>query len=663
MPENLAKQNVSNITQSSIYGRINHKLNDHSFYELTVSYSSNNDESGRRKDLSSPNYFKGYDMWYPQDIYTLKGSDLVAGSNHILDNYEKLTNPFGKSADGYLDMETTLLNPLTGYKEGAGNSTGSYNPYGLPNFFATSGAGGGVSYRKGSYFQADGSYTNDFSIGKFNHSVKTGFEARFYQMELHSNSMPYDGSPFFDVYTDEWGGNLYSDDQKAKDAAAKPMKPWRGSFYVLDQITYKGVIISPGLRFDFFNPNSIYRIPSFNFVSITADSGFAQSKLKMQLSPRINVTYPITDRSNISIAYGLYFKMPELQNMYDAFVISQIRGNQILGDPNMEAQRQNTYQVSYVNQLTDDFAMDVSFYYKDIYNQLGTKKIPAIPVPYDLYAVSEFGNSRGLEVSLRKRPMDHLGLTLNYNLSYTTGTSSSPGSNYNAPVDPYTNLPAYPLVEYPLSYDRRHRVNANINVFWGNNEGPSIYGLNLLENAQINLTAFYQSGTPYTRVDASGKLISEYNAERLPSIWSTTLRVQKAFLLKDWFGDGAGNSSIEIFFDIENLLNNTQIASFYTRTADPNDDGVSFYRKQTDIGSSVAYYKEADYARSETFGSEQYDSYGNRLYSTYADFDNNGIVTQAERFQSYINYLTTARQFKGNYLAPRQVYFGMMFRF
>jgi len=137
-----------------------------------------------------------------------------------------------------------------------------------------------------------------------------------------------------------------------------------------DQISYKGIIISPGLRFDFFTPITKHRTSTLQFTSITSDSGFADSKMKYQISPRINVAYPITSNSKVNIAYDLNFKIPELQFLYDGFATTRLRGNQILGNPNMDAQRENSYQVSYESQLSDDFALDLTAYYKDIYNQI-----------------------------------------------------------------------------------------------------------------------------------------------------------------------------------------------------------------------------------------------------------------------------------------------------
>jgi hypothetical protein len=38
-------------------------------------------------------------------------------------------------------------------------------------------------------------------------------------------------------------------------------------------------------------------------------------------------------------------------------------------------------------------------------------------------------------------------------------------------------------------------------------------------------------------------------------------------MLRDYFGEGAGKTSIEFFFDINNIFNRTAMSGFYTTTA------------------------------------------------------------------------------------------------
>ncbi len=662
IPESMAKQTVLNQVVNSYMVRVNHTLDQNSFYEFTLSNTTNNDEDAKRKNYDDPGYFSGFEVWYPQDQWQVLGGEMIKGqTDKVIDQYTPIIKPKQMSKDKYLVADFPVVNPLTGYYEGASSTAGTQNPYGITGLFNYHGDDN-FSFRYGNYWQADGNYTLS-KDGQFSHMFKTGFELRFYTLEKHSNSLPWDSNPFFDVYSDRWGGNLYAENDAVKQLTSKAYQPWRGSFYLMDQIKYKGIIITPGLRFDYFNPNSKYRVTDKpEFIRITDQSRFATTDAKWQISPRINIAYPITERSNIKINYGLYFQMPQMQYLYDGYSIEQLRGNQTLGDPNMEAQRTNTYEIAYSNQITDEFAFDVTAYYKDMYNQVGIKYVPAVPTPFYQNAVAEYGNARGLEFTIRKNPADHISFDLNYNLSYAIGTSSDVYDNYLRPVDPYTGKQSFPLGEFATTSDRRHRINMNLMFFWGNNEGPSLAGINILENANISFTTFYQTGTPYTRQDVAGADIGEFHSERQPSLTSTDLRLSKSFRLSDWFGDGAKMSQIEFFAQISNLFNFTGVTGYNARTGDPIDDGVSFRRPVSDFGLTP-YFKEANFGRAETLSSEQYDTYGNRFYSEAADFDKSGTVTQEEKWTSYSNFLLDRAQFRGNFMRPRTVYAGIMFRF
>lgn len=675
VPENIAKQNVFNQIVANFNGILNHRLSSNSFYEIRVSNTTNNDDASKRLifvnpdfflgyKLTTPNpdFFSGYELTTPQDEYTVELSQLVPGRDKTLDQFQPVSE-LRRTVDGYYFADIPVVNPLTGYIEGPTSTSGSQNAYGIIGVFVAHG-NNALQFRKGNYWQVDGNYNLELDDGDFLHSFKTGFEVRLYSIRRHYNGQPWEGNPFEDVYTDEWGGNIYAYDQPiAYEKTSKGYNPMSGAFYVQDQITYKGIIFTPGLRFDYFNPNSEYRTILNPFQPAGfADSSFANTSSKIQVSPRINVTYPITERSNISISYGMLFMMPQMQYMYDGFGVIQLKGNSIIGNPNLDAQRVNQYSIQYSNQLTDEFAFDVSAYYKDIYNQLGISYVSAVPDPYFLYAVADYGNSKGLEFTLRKMATNHFGFNINYNLSQSISTSPGPTSNYLVPQDFYTDKPAYPLAPFPTSSDRRHRVNVVLNFVWGRNEGPMIGSFGLLENTLINLTGFFQSGLPYTRTDKAGNALGEQNSERQPSIWNTSLRFQRGFWLKDWFGDGAGRSKIDFFIDVDNLFNVRNVVGVYSRTGDPIDNGVSFYVPITSYPATT-YYKEANYGIPDSFSAEQYSRYGDRFYNVNGDWDKNGTVTQLEKRLSSEQQLEDSINFRGNFQAPITVHFGLIFQF
>jgi outer membrane receptor protein involved in Fe transport len=119
------------------------------------------------------------------------------------------------------------------------------------------------------------------------------------------------------------------------------------------------------------------------FIPISSEYGFADAKVKVQISPRINVNYPLTERSYISLNYGQFFQAPMADYLYNLFNTEMLsNSNAPIGDPNMEAQRTNQYEASYRNQITDEIQIQFTAFYKDIYNQLGVIDVQTTPTSY-----------------------------------------------------------------------------------------------------------------------------------------------------------------------------------------------------------------------------------------------------------------------------------------
>jgi hypothetical protein len=672
--ERVAKQNATNVLTSNFMVRLNHTLSENSFYEFTVSQQTNSDESARRKTYGDPDIINGYDLYKPEDNYVndnnkreggIKPKDDPDGfGDKLIDIYQQI-NGVRKSTDGQFTDQFPVINPLTGFYEGLANRRATNNAWGLPFFFNSSGNTSGFAYRYGGYLQVDGHYTIDLKDDDFGHQIKAGFEARIFNQDLHSNPNPWDGAQNTDVYSNQNGGNLYAENQETFDITSQPKSPKKISLYVTDQISFKGLIITPGLRLEYFDPNSPVRTKYAEWIKISelgTEGLFADASAKMYLAPRINVNYPLTERSKISINYGIYYKMPELQRMYDGTNLDELYGGSVVGNPDMKPQRSNDYQVTYDNQLTDEFMVNVAAYYKDIYNQLGYAYVQAVPVPYNLAQVSEYGSNKGLEFEIRKLPTDNFGFRFNYTIAQILGTSTGATSNVNIVNDPITQKPAFPLNEFPLDRDIRHRANLIFDLVWGNDEGPEIFGFKPLANARINISGTYRTGFPYTFTQPNGTPLGERNALRGPDLISTDMKILKAFKMSDFFGDDFNNSRIEFYLDVTNFINRTVAVGLYSATNDPNDNGFDLYRELGTF-NNITYYKEANLGNSETVAIDQYDFYGNRMYNAQADHDNNGRVTIEEVYQSYIDYTEFRIQQRPNFQAPRQIFFGVNFTF
>lgn len=664
--ERSAKQIVVQEFSSNAFAQINHQLGENTFYELRASFNTKVTETGKRVSNAAPGLFSGWTLYYPVDQIRFEGASYAKGANQVLDAYEYL-RATQLSADGYQRLDATRPNPITGFIEGPADYQTTANPYGLLGYFAKYGNEGGIDFRKATYWQADGSITHTTLAGDTRHIIKGGFELRLLTLARHTNGNPWDGNPFYDVYGSEYGGNLYyvvdtTNVKKSQEVLAQSLQPFQpitGAVYFQDQIIFKRLVFTPGFRLDYLDPRSLYRTRPEYFVGINSDTGFAQASKKLYFSPRLSITYPVSDdgRQNFNLSYGVYYQVSPFSNYFDSFNVINLRPGSILGDPNLALQSTNQYQVSYNHQLSDNFALTVTGYYKDIYNQPDIAYVRSVPISYYLQTVSAYGNSRGIEFTFIKRTADNWGFNVNYSLASATGTASN--STTVVAEDPQTGRPAFPVEPFPLSFDRRHRVNGSISFQWNTDEGPRIGGIPFLENFNINISGVWQTGVPYTPVNGQSQAIGAYNSGRYPATWNTELRVIRTIPLAGFLG---GQTALDLILDVSNLLNYTGAISFYTTTGDPDYDGRALNRP---IGTfpSTLYYRDADPKNKATTDAQQYDRVGNRLYNNIVDYNSDGVVTQEETYQGYQRYVQDVVNRRGNYQYPRQVFFALAFRF
>ena len=74
---------------------------------------------------------------------------------------------------------------------------------------------------------------------------------------------------------------------------------------------FTSMILNAGLRLDYFNANALYAPDPFKPTSdlIDADGKFT-------LSPRIGISFPITDEGIIHFSYGHFYQLPPFRYLY-----------------------------------------------------------------------------------------------------------------------------------------------------------------------------------------------------------------------------------------------------------------------------------------------------------------------------------------------------------
>lgn len=670
----LLERDMQQVNQNTIINRGSLRyfqaLDNASYFEVIGSYVRHRNEIGKKDETKDYGIFDVYDIYAPED----------KDGNVAIDRYYAPEQDV--QLNSYLSSKISSFarNPITGLFEGGEVSGASRNPYGLldPGNFPVHGNDRSLEIRESTVLDFKGNYETNFDLGEVKTQVKTGFEFKQSTLRRHENNLPWETNPFFDIYG--YDANYFTNDTTGtlRDFFSKPYKPIEGALYVSTRFDYKSILFQPGVRFDFIDPNT--KVPPAKRGRVEDIVNELQSSenasLKFQVSPRIGVSYPITESSQFRVNFAVMFKMPDFDNLYDNAYGDAQRGNQLFGNPNIEPQKALIYEMGYEAEIAENYYLDISAYYRDIYNQTGVTYVPAIPSPYILYSVTEYGNVRGIEMTARGRLTDNISAELNYTLQKAVGTASEPGANYSTligSVDPYTGeQQKLPLTEYPLNYDQTHTLNASLNLVWGDGQGPTIGGLKLLENTMVSVTGTFASGLPYTRETEKGQPTTEFNSQRLPSGFSTEAHLERGFKLRDIFGESVGNLELSFYADVFNLLNNTSAATIrlsrvsggsrYSITGSPDNDGSAMNRQIGDF-ISTEHYKDINPNRPETWDVQQYDRFGTRYYNPYADSNLDGVVTQQERYEGYQRYIATIQTLHGTYQTPRTVAVGFKLKF
>jgi outer membrane receptor protein involved in Fe transport len=337
--------------------------------------------------------------------------------------------------------------------------------------------------------------------------------------------------------------------------------PQEFAAYVQDKIELGDIIINAGLRFDAFRPNEKYpietRTESFNLGS---PGNLAEATNKYQLSPRIGISFPISERGAIHASYGHFFQMPAYQYMYNEplFVLNKFQlEDRYLGNANLDAEKTINYEIGLQQGLTSDIAINITAYYKDFRNLLGVERITTIDaVGYFRYVNRDYGNTRGITLGLSKNTGFVTG-GLNYTLSFANGSSSDPNTLYL--IETATRVGG-DAVQFPdrqiqaLDWDQRHTLNSFINV-----GQPGDW--------TIGFVGWLNSGQPYSpqfleRFDITER---EYlNSGEKPLNWSVDLKGQKFFAIA-----GVG---LMAFLQIDNLFDNLNEVDVFNTSGRANQN-------------------------------------------------------------------------------------------
>lgn len=367
-----------------------------------------------------------------------------------------------------------------------------------------------------------------------NNELKLGLQGKNHMLQLK------------DIYGVKRPLNLqYVDDYKTS-------APYELSGYFQDKIEFQYLVINLGLRFDYMNANVSFRNNPLDPNSII------KVKPRSQLSPRIGIAHPISDRTKLHFSYGHFFQNPNYNRLFENKEYKISTREPIFGQPSLDAERTVAYEVGLTHQFTDRMALSLTAYYKDITGLIGTHYLfPYVEgryIGYTLYVNEDYAYSKGFEVNIDLRPDEYFSGGITYTYSVAKGSSSSETEQYPGTQES--------TLLYYLDFDKTHVFHASGTVTIPNGEGPELFGANIFENMDLSMVFSLSSGYPYT---PSGRDVGFVirNSFRLPTTYSIDVEIGKEWSISKTF-------KIRVFAEILNLTNHKNIIDVYTDTGDPD---------------------------------------------------------------------------------------------
>ncbi len=344
----------------------------------------------------------------------------------------------------------------------------------------------------------------------------------------------------------------------ANDTTAYRFKPIQLAAYIQDKIEFKDMVINIGLRWDYLDPKSPFVATSEN---LTEQGKVEPAEKKIHFSPRLGFGYPITDKAVLHFAYGMFTQNPDYNLFYRGFNFGSplypfpdIARHFIVGNPNLKPERSTIYELGTAVELAQDIAVNVTLYYKDIYNYVSTRYFPfAQPQDYFTFVNEDYANSKGIEISVEKRFSNYFSARINYTFSRAEGNSQSEFTHYNEYINASVLQEVPPKKTITLAWDQPHTLNFVIDI-----RNPGNWGLNFFGR--------FGSGLPYSPTDARGRLVAERNSARLPWSGSVDVRFNKDFRI-------AGLEE-RLFVDITNIFDKRNVFNVFSTTGSPTFDLV-----------------------------------------------------------------------------------------
>lgn len=305
--------------------------------------------------------------------------------------------------------------------------------------------------------------------------------------------------------------------------------PITGSTFFQDTAHYRGLIVNAGLRLDFWAPGQevekvmanpgdyLFITPEMADEFYSSTSGFAGRRWKTRLSPRIGLSFPVTERDKFFFNYGHFSQWARFAYVYPQLETQTATKVQLLGNPNLDPKVTVEYEAGVQHEFGGLWSMGVTFFNRDIYDyaksvsmrpvEISADDTPdpddtgSVPISPVRYFNGDSARSLGIEMTVIKRTTRWLSGSASLELQNSTGTNSSADEAYLQAVygtDDGSTANLGGLTRDPLLWDKPWAVSMNLDFSVFDKDRPQIFGWTTPPNWSFNLLYSAEAGQRYT---------------------------------------------------------------------------------------------------------------------------------------------------------------------